>query len=117
MPETNAMTGDAMIDLMLDPDRQPHLAPLNLVVLSNDDLHLLLHLLGPSGWREDMVITTQSVLDAAGITEATAREALAKDEYYGDPDYTQRIDLALDPEHGFFDFVDDKTNPKWQNLG
>jgi hypothetical protein len=117
MPETNAITGDLMIDLMLDPDRPLNGPPLNLVVLSDDDLHLLRGLLGPTGWREDMVITTQSVLDAAGITEATAREALARHEYYGDPDYTQRIDLALDPEHGFFDFVDDKTNPKWQNLG
>jgi hypothetical protein len=117
MPATDPMTGDPMVDLMLDPDRPLYDAPLNLVVLSDEEVQLLLRLLTPNGWREDIVITTQRVLDAVGITEQTAREALVKDPYTGDLDYTQRIDLALDPEHGFFDFVDDQTNPKWQNLG
>jgi hypothetical protein len=118
MPDADAMTGDPMIDLMLDPDRPLCGPPLNLVVLSDEEVNFLFRLLTANhGFREDIVITTRRVLDAAGITEETAREALAKDEFYGDLDCTQRIDLALDPEHGFFDFVDDKTNPKWQNLG
>jgi hypothetical protein len=28
--------------------------------------------------------------------------------------YTQYVDLALNPKHIFFAFVDDHTNPKWQ---
>ena len=82
-------------------------------MLSEEQVVLLLSVLTPNGrWREDMVVTTKATLDAACITEEKAREALAKEPYCGDFDYTQHIDLALDPEHGFFLFVDDDhTNP------
>jgi hypothetical protein len=107
-------TGDAMLDLMLDDPTCP--PPLDLVVLTDEEVALLIRVLTPRGCREHLVVTTQAVLDAAGVSEQTARDALAKELYFGHRDYTQEIDLALDPEHLFFAFVDDHTNPKWQNL-
>jgi hypothetical protein len=116
MMDSDALTGDLMIDLMLDPDRGCNLTdPLALAVLNDDEVALLLRLLTRVGrYREDLVITTEATLRAAGITEETAREALARQPFYGDPDYTQHVDLALDPEHLFFVFVDDQMNPKWR---
>lgn len=109
------LSGDPMIDLMMEPEFDPWDPPLSFVILSDDEMAALLRLLRPTGgYREHMVVTTQATLAAAGVTEETAREALTQEQYHGDPDYTQHIDLALSPEHSFFDFVDNHTNPKWR---